>query len=182
MRAMRVVITTDTAPERPATDNHDPEQVDGWDADAIRGEATARDSAVLRGFLSSLSDQESPFSIVGHKLWSADSSVESEPVVFASRVDLTISNGAQSLDRHQYKDFAAELAKLLEREPGDALGVELQIASMRFPDGRQGLSLGISLVARGAGRDQAQLRWSLGLARVQQALLFEARALRQGRF
>ena len=99
VRAMRVVITADTAPERPATDNHDPEQVDGWDADAIRGEATARDSAVLRGFLSSLSDKESPFSIVGHKLWSADSSVESEPVVFASRVDLTISNGAQSLDQ-----------------------------------------------------------------------------------
>jgi len=179
---MRVVITTDTAPERPATDNHDPEQVDGWDADAITGEATARDSAVLRGFLSSLSDQESPFSIVGHKLWSADSSVESEPVVFASRVDLTISNGAQSLDRHQYQDFAAELAKLLEREPGDALGVELRIDSARLPDGRRGLSLGISLVARGVGRDQAQLRWSLGLARVQQALLFEARALRQGRF
>ena len=107
---------------------------------------------------------------------------ESEPILFASRVDLTISNGAQSLHRHQYEDFAADLAQLLEREPGDALGVELQIASARIPDGRQGLSLGISLVARGVGRDQAQLRWSLGLARVQQALWFEARALRQGRF
>ena len=182
VRAMRVVITADTAPEPPATDNHAPEQLDGWDADAIRGEATERESAVLRGFLSSLSDKESPFSIVSYKLWSADSNVESEPIVFASRVDLTIAQCAQSLRRRQYEDFAAELAKLLEREPGDALGVELQIASVRLPDGRQGLSLGISLVARGVGRDQAQLRWSLGLARVQQALLFEARALRQGRF
>jgi|SRR5579872_508585 len=182
VRAMHVVITTDTAPERPATAGDDPEQLDGWDADAIRGEDTARESAVLRGFLSSLSDKESPFSVVSYKLWSAESNVESEPIVFASRVDLTISQGAQSLDRHQYEDFAAELAKLLEREPGDALGVELQIASARIPDERQGLSLGISLIARGVGRDQAQLRWSLGLARVQQALLFEARALRQGRF
>ena len=120
------------------------------DADAIRGDAAARESAVLRGFLSSLSDKESPFSIVSHKLWSADSNVESEPIVFASRVDLTISNGAQSLDRHQYEDFAAGLAKLLEREPGDALRVELQIASARFPDGRQGLSLGVLLLAHGA--------------------------------
>jgi hypothetical protein len=179
--AMRVVITTDAAPERHATGSHDPEELDGWDADAIRGDA-AREPAVLRGFLSSLSDKESPFSIVSYKLWSAESNVESEPIVFASRVDLTISNGAQSLDRHQHRDFAAELAKLLEREPGDALQVELQIASVRFPGGRQGLSLGVLLLAHGASRDQAQLRWSLGLARVQQALLFEARALRQGRF
>ncbi len=181
VRAMRVVIT-DTAPERPATDIHNSEQDDGWDADTIRREATARESAVLRGFLASLSDKESPFSIVSHKLWSADSNVESEPNVFASRVDLTISSGGQSLHRHQYEDFAAELAKLLEREPGDALGVELQIVFARIPDGRQGLSLGVLLLAHGASRDQAQLRWSLGLARVQQALLFEARALRQGRF
>jgi hypothetical protein len=170
---MRVVIRIDTAPERPATGSHAPEQPDGRDA---------REFPVLRGFLSSVSDEESPFSIVSYKLWSADSNLESEPIVFASRVDLTISHGAQSLDRHQYEDFAAGLAKLLESEPGDALRVELQIASVRFPDGRQGLSLGILLVARGVGRDQAQLRWSLGLARVQQALLFEARALRQGRF
>lgn len=179
---MRVVITTDTAPERSAIGSHDPKQLDGWDADAIRGDDASRESAVLRGFLSSLSDKESPFSIVSHELWSADSNVESEPIVFVSRVDLTISNGAQSLDRRQYEDFAAELAKLLEREPGGALGVELQIASARFPGGRQGLSLGVLLLAHGASRDQAQLRWSLGLARVQQALLFEARALRQGRF
>jgi hypothetical protein len=180
--AMRVVIATDTAPERPATGSHDPEQLDGRDTEAIRGDAAAREFAVLRGFLSSLSDNESPFSIVSYKLWGADSNVKSEPIVFASRVDLTISNGAQSLDRHQYEDFAARLAKLLEREPGDALGVELQIASARFPDGRQGLSLGVLLLAHGTSRDQAQLRWSLGLVRVQQALLFEARALRQGRF
>jgi hypothetical protein len=180
--AMRVVITTDAAPEQPATGSHDPEQLDVWDADAIRGEAAASESTVLRGFLSSLSDKESPFSIVSYKLWTEDSNLESEPIVFASRVDLTISNGAQGLDRYQYEDFAAELAKLLERESGDALRVELQIGSVPFPGGRQGLSLGVLLLAHGASRDQAQLRWSLGVARVQQALLFEARALRQGRF
>jgi hypothetical protein len=182
VRAMRVLIKTDTVSDGPATVNHAPEQLDARDTEATRGDTVARAFPILRGFLSSLSDEESPFSIIGHKLWSAGGNLEPDPIVFASRVDLTISHGAQSLDRHQYEDFAAGLAKLLEREPGDALCVELQIISVRFPGGRQGLSLRILLVARGAGRDQAQLRWSLGLARVQQALLFEARALRQGRF
>ena len=179
--AMRVVITTDTAPDRKATGSHAPEQLDGWDTEAIRRDAAARELPALRGFLSSLSDEESPFSIDSYELWGADSDVESEPIVFASRVDLTISNGAQRFDRRQYEDFAARLAKLLEREPGDALGVELQIASARFPDGRQGLCLGVVLRAHGESQGQAQLRWSLGLVRVQQALLFEARSLRQGR-
>lgn len=178
---MRIVITTDGAVERPPTRSDAPELLDGWDTEEIRADTAVGELPVFRGFLASLGDEQSPFSIVGYKLWSADNSLESEPIVFASRVDLTISNGAQALDRLQYMDFAAGLAKLLDREPGDALRVELQISSLRFPEGRQGLCLGVVLVARGAGRDQAQLRWSLGLTRVQQALLFEARALRQGR-
>lgn len=182
VRPMRVAIKTDTALEEPAAVGHAPEQLDVRDTDATTGDILARGSSVLRGFLSSLSDEESPFSIIGHKLWSAASNLKSEPIAFASHVDLAISQGAQDLDRLQYEDFAAGLAKLLEREPGDALCAELQIASVQSPDGRQGLALRISLLARGAGRDQAQLRWSLGLARIQQALLFEARALRQGRF
>lgn len=167
---------------------HDSEQPEIWDVEAIirDTEATIEDAGgkvpVFRGFLSSLSDGESPFSVLSYKVWSAKSDSESEPLAFASRVDLTISQSAQSLDRQQYADFAAGLAKLLEHEPGDALMVELQIASVRFPDGRQGFCLAILLVARGTGPDQARLRWSLGLARIQQALLFEARALRQGRF
>jgi len=178
---MRIVITTDGAAGRPPAGSDVPEELDGWDAEEIREDTAVGELPVFRGFLSSLSDEQSPFSIVSYKLWSADGNWESEPIVFASRVDLTISNGAQTLDRHQYLDFAAGLAKLLDREPGNALRVELQIGSVRFPEARQGLSLGVVLVARGAGRDQAQLRWSLGLTRVQQALLFEARALRQGR-
>jgi len=179
---MRVVIKTDMPLEGPAAAGHAPERSDRRDTEAAGGDISAQGSSVLRGFLSSLSEGESPFSIIGHKLWSAASDVKSEPIAFASHVDVAISQGTQDLDRLQYEDFAAGLAKLLEREPGDALCAELQITSTRFPGGRQGLALRILLVARGAGRDQAQLRWSLGLARVQQALLFEARGLRQGRF
>lgn len=183
---MRIVITTDGAAERGAEQRAEagsdaPAQPDGWDMEAILGDASAGDLPVFRAFLESLSAEPSPFLIVSHKLWSADSNLESEPIVFASRVDLTISNGAQTLNRHQYLDFAAGVAKLLDREPGDALRVELQIGSVRLPEARKGLCLGVVLAARGTGRDQAQLRWSLGLTRLQQALLFQARALRQGR-
>ena len=178
---MRVVLTTDGGRQRSANGGNTPEQSDSWDVETIMGDTIAGDLPVFRGFLSSLSDEQSPFSIVSHKLWTAESNLETEPILFASRVDLTISNNAQMLDRHQYLDFAAGLAKLLDREPGEALHVELQVGSTEFPEGGHKVALGVVLVARGAGRNQAQLRWSLGLTRVQQALLFEARALRQGR-
>jgi hypothetical protein len=77
--------------------------------------------------------------------------------------------------------LADRLAALLEREPGDSLRVELQILPAQSAGGRQGFCLRLLLFSRGAGQQQAQLRWSLGLARVQQALLFLGRAIRQGR-
>ena len=180
VRVMRIVIATDTAKDSSAiSDTHDREQLDSLETEAITGDAATHQFPVFRGFLASLRE-DSPFSILSYKIWNARSNSESEPIVFASRVDLTISQGTHGLDRQQYEDFASGLAKLLEREPGDALRAELRIASARSPDGRQGLSLRVLLLARGEGREQAQMRWSLGLVRVQQALLFEARALRQG--
>jgi hypothetical protein len=58
--------------------------------------------------------------------------------------------------------------------------VELQISPAAFSGGRQGFCMRLLLFSTGE-RQQAQLRWNLGLARVQQALLFLARAIRQGR-
>jgi len=182
VRAMRVIIKAGGASEEPATVNGESERLDARRLEASGGDTVARGIPILRGFLSNLSGEDSPFSVIGHRLWSEGSNSNSESIVFASEVEIAISQGAQQLDRLQYEDFASGVAKLLEREPGEALCVELQITSVRFPDGRQGPILRLSLVARAAGRDQAQLRWSLGLARVQQALLFEARAPRQGRF
>jgi hypothetical protein len=57
----------------------------------------------------------------------------------------------------------------------------LQILPAEFADGRRGFCLRLLLFSRAAAQEQAKLRWSLGVARVQQALLFLARALRQGR-
>jgi hypothetical protein len=57
----------------------------------------------------------------------------------------------------------------------------LHISPAQFTGGFEGFCLRLLLFARGAAQDQAQLRWSLGLVRVQQALLFLARAIRQNR-
>jgi hypothetical protein len=177
VRPVRVVITTDSS----EINDRGPEQLDLQDTQAITRNNAALQFPVLRGLLSSLSEDESPFSTFGCEVWNARQGSESEPDIFASRIDLIISHRAEELDRAQYEDFASRVARLLEREPGEALRAELQIASAEFPDGRKGLCLRLFLFAHGAGRERAQLRWSLGLARVQQALLFEARAIRQGR-
>ena len=77
-----------------------------------------------------------------------------------------------------HENLAQRLAELLGREPGDALRVELEIVGAEFGGENRGFCLRVSLYARGATAEQAQLRWGLGLARLQQALLFVARALR----
>jgi hypothetical protein len=80
--------------------------------------------------------------------------------------------------RGPLENLAQRLAELLEREPGDSLRAELQIAGIEFAE-TDGFCLRITLYAQGNTPGQAALRWGLGLARLQQALLFVARGLRQ---
>jgi hypothetical protein len=101
-----------------------------------------------------------------------------ERCIFASRVDLLLSPDSSRVGQEQYEEFARRLATLLEREPGDSVRAELHIARAEISGGPQGFCLRLFLYARGARPDQAQLRWGLGIARLQQALLFVARAIR----
>ena len=69
------------------------------------------------------------------------------------------------------------LKDLLERDSGDMVRATLRIAPVRFAaQNRRGFCLGIRLVAQGESAEQAELRWGLALARLQQALLFRSRA------
>lgn len=112
-------------------------------------------------------------------MWTAQDQ-GAEPNVFASRIDLMISQG-ENPGHALYEEIAARLAGLLEREPGDALRAELHVSPAEFAGGRTGFCLRLFLFSRAATEEQAELRWNLGLARVQQALLFIARAIRQRR-
>lgn len=89
--------------------------------------------------------------------------------------------------RFRREDLAGQEAlyfSLLEKltELLKAAGAEWLTASLcLWPQGRSGqaLALGIRLEARGPSREQASLRWCLGVAHLQQALLFTSRYLRQ---
>ena len=174
---MRVIVKDDSGqgcsvagPERLDL-REEPAGIDRIDA--------ARSYPAFRGLLLNLNSDESPFATFGCKVWTEDGE-GAEPIVFASRIDLVISQG-ERLSRAQYHEMATRLAGLLEREAGDAVRAELHISPAQFTGGFEGFCLRLLLFARGAAQDQAQLRWSLGLVRVQQALLFLARAIRQNR-
>jgi hypothetical protein len=139
----------------------------------------ARRHLPLRNLLTHLNAADSLFSTCGSKVWSAEQDDPSEPFVFASRVDLIFLREDANFGSGPYENLAKRLAELLEREPAEALRVELQIAAVEFGGGSGGFSMRISLYAQGTTAGQAELRWGLGLARVQQALLFVARGLRQ---
>ena len=141
----------------------------------------ARQHSALRGLLLNLNEDESPFETFACKVWTTTEDTSPEPSVFASRVDLVRSRRSDQADEAHYDDLARRLAELLEREPGDALRAELQIAPAQLEGGQRGFCLRLFLFARAAAPEQARLRWTLGLARVQQALLFLARAIRQNR-
>ncbi len=86
-----------------------------------------------------------------------------------------------NLHRKHFESLTNRLRELLTREAAlDALAAKLSVCPCRFVAlGRSGFCLRIALHARGATPEQAQLRWGLGLARIQQALLFSSRVLRQ---
>jgi hypothetical protein len=141
----------------------------------------ARQHPAFGGLLLYLNSEESPFSTLGCKVWSSIDDSEPEPNKFASRIDVVIRQDAGGHGKVQCEELARRLAELLEGEPGDALQAELHIARTALASVRQEYCLRLILCSRGRGEQQARLRWTLGIARVQQALLFLARAIRQSR-
>lgn len=174
---MRVVVTTDKHEiggiSEPLDLRENPRAIANIDA--------ARQYPVLGGLLLNLNSEESPFSTLGCKVWSSIEIAQAEPDVFSCRLDLAMREQIGVGGQPEYEDLARRLAELLEREPGDALRVELHIAATGLSDIRHEYCLRVFLCASGKGEQQARLRWTLGIARMQQALLFLARAIRQNR-
>ena len=144
--------------------------------------ASARRYLPLRNFLTALNGAESLFATAGATTKcdspaaiSGDSNYE-----FASETSLVFAESAFNFDRERFAEIGAGLRELLDREKGDAVRAVLRIFVCGFPAlKKRGFCLVIRLVAQGDSTRQAELRWGLGLARVQQALLFRARSLRQ---
>jgi hypothetical protein len=103
-----------------------------------------------------------------------------EACEFATQARLVFAEPSSNFERDRFADLTAGLKDLLERDAGNSIRMVMRISTCDFPaQHRRGYCLSIRLVAQGASAEQAELRCGLGLARLQQALLFSARTLRQ---
>jgi len=143
----------------------------------------ARRARPLRSFLAAVNSADSLLATARCKIWLEQKEPGSarDSCEFASRVDLVFASEPLNFDRTRYEELSRRLQELLTRDAApEVLRAELRTRPCRFrTQGRSGFCLRILLYARGATPEQAELRWGLGLARVQQALLFSSRVLRQ---
>ena len=149
---------------------------------AVEAIAPARQYLPLRSFLTAVNGEDSSLSSVSSstQLYSPASVSAGEAFEFASQASLVFAESPLNFERNRFVDLTAGLKDLLERDSGDAIRAVLRISPCDFPiQNRRGFCLSIRVVAHGVSAEQAKMRWGLGLARIQQALLFRARALRQ---
>jgi len=149
---------------------------------AIEGISAARQYLPLRNFLTSVNGPESVFATASAAT-KADlpAAVSAGPAYeFASQATIVFAVPSLNWERRPYMDLCSGLKELLERDTANAARTVLRISSCDFTEeNRRGFCLSIRLVAEGSSAQQAELRWGLGLARIQQALLFRSRALKQ---
>ena len=131
----------------------------------------------MRAFLANVNASDSIFSTFGCKAWSTTQAGSPQPHMFASRTDIIFLQETTNFGKGPHDGLARRLKELLEHETGETFQVELRISAIDFGED-EGFCLRVVLYARGTTPEQAEARWGLGLARLQQALLFVARELR----
>jgi hypothetical protein len=143
--------------------------------------AAARENSPLAGFLTAVNGAGSLFSTVRAKVWEESASHAGVEFSFHSRVDLMFARPEFNLIPERYEDAAQRLVALWMKDTsGDALSVRMEILPCAYGDAKkEGAALRLTLTARSASAEQARARWGLGIVRVQQALLFVSRAMRQ---
>ncbi|MBI1749166.1 MAG: hypothetical protein HY234_02695 [Acidobacteria bacterium] len=135
----------------------------------------------LRGLLVALNSAESVLASVACRTWAKEEPGAAEAAEFGSRVDVIFSAQRHNFERSSYESLAGGLRELLERESGaDTLAAEVCVLRCTYrTSGRTGYALRLVLTGSGGTPEQAELRWGLGIAHLQQALLFLSRAVRQ---
>ena len=137
----------------------------------------------LGRFLAAVNSADSVFNSVKCKARAGEGGADAgaeEAHGFSSEVALVYAQEGLNGKRANYEGLAQQLVELLSRDaPADALSAELNVRPCRFGEQRhEGYCLRIVLQARGSTAEQAEVRWGLGLARVQQALLYLSRVIR----
>jgi hypothetical protein len=148
------------------------------DPGAIREIEPARRHRPLHGFLATLNSADSVFATARAKVWLEPE--QGETSEFASRVEIVFAQEELNVERSHYEGLCQRLLELLTQDPGESLRAELRVRRCEFRgSGQRGFCLALVLRARGETPGQAELRWGLGLTRVQQALMFLSRGIRQ---
>jgi hypothetical protein len=154
---------------------------------AISQIEAAREHSPLAGFLTAVNGPGSLFATVRAKTWDETGGPAGAEYTFHSRVDLMFKRAEFNFMAERYEDVARRLVDLWMRDTaGDALSVRIEILPCNYiaanTDGRaktEGAALRLILTSRSTSAEQARVRWGLGIVRVQQALLFVSRAMRQ---
>lgn len=144
----------------------------------IREVELTRRHRPLQSFLAAVNSDDSVFSTARCSVWLEPE--QGETSEFASQIDVVFALHEFNLDRSRYEGLCQRLVELLTRDAGEAMRAELRVRRCHFRGtGERGFCLAIVLRAHGETPGQAELRWGLGLVRLQQALLFVSRAIRQ---
>jgi hypothetical protein len=148
---------------------------------AISQISAAREFSPLAGFLTVVNGVGSLFSTMRAKVWEEPASQAGAEFTFHSRVDLMFARSEFNFIPERYEDAVQRLVALWMKDTsGDALSVRMEILPCTYGDAKkEGAALRLTLTARSASAEQARVRWGLGIVRVQQALLFVSRAMRQ---
>jgi hypothetical protein len=148
---------------------------------AISQIGAARELSPLAGFLTVVNGAGSLFATVRAKIWEETASHADAESTFHSRVDLMFARSEFNFISERYEDAVQRLVALwMKDSSGDALSVRMEILPCAYgAEKKEGAALRLTLTSRSASAEQARVRWGLGIVRVQQALLFVSRAMRQ---
>ncbi|MFZ0820872.1 MAG: hypothetical protein WAM91_12445 [Candidatus Acidiferrales bacterium] len=148
---------------------------------AITQIAAARENPPLARLLLELNEEGSLFLTVRAKAWPTPSQQAGGEDSFHSRIELIFADVRFNAMPERFEDVVGRLVELWMKDfSADTLAARLEILPCSYKaSGRDGAALRISLTAHGANADQARTRWCLGLVRLQQALLFVSRAIKQ---
>ena len=148
---------------------------------AIAQIAAAREHPPLAGFLTAVNGPGSLFATVRAKTWDENGRPAGVEFSFHSRVDLMFARSEFNFMPERFEDVVQRLVTLWMRDTsGDALSARLEILPCVYgATKKEGAALRLILTSRSASAEQARVRWGMGIVRVQQALLFVSRAMRQ---
>jgi hypothetical protein len=138
------------------------------------------ENRALNNFFSSLRSEDSHFAVEYPGSGAVHESGQADEVYCGDFV-ITFRSSEDRENTSLHFTLLEKLSELFGNAGSSAtLRVMLSLIKVPAGEGRNaGLALGLRLEANGDSVEQAELRWGLGLAHIQQGLLFVSRWLRQ---